>query len=73
MHKEKRIGDFKTIEFVGGLITKRIESDPQKGDIVRGEVLTIPPKAISGGKIEKESLYSLQYKTDIDCNRLTQE
>lgn len=73
MHNEKKLGEFKTIEFVGGLITKRIEADIQKGDIVRGEVLTIPPKAISGGKIEKDFLYPLQYKTEIDCNRLTQE
>lgn len=73
MHDIKKLGDYRTIEFIGGQITKRIETDIDKGDIVRGEVLIIPPKAISGGKIEKEFLYPLQYKTEIDDNRLTQE
>lgn len=73
MHKEKKLGEFKEIEFVGGLITSRIESDTQKGDEVRGAVTIIPPKAISCGKIEKEHLYRLEHKTEIDDNKLTQE
>ena len=73
MRNKKRLGDYKTIEFVGGQITKRVESNVEKGDSVRGEVLILPPKAISGGKIDKEFLYPLQYKTEIDTNRLTQE
>ena len=57
-----RIGDYTTIEFIGGQITKRIQADIQKGENVCGEVMTIPPKAIASGKIIHEDLYSLQYK-----------
>lgn len=73
MREKKKIGELKSVEFIGGLITKRIESDAKKGDPILGEVSVIPPKAINGGRIEKEFLHSLQYKTEFDCNRLTQE
>lgn len=73
MRNKKKLGDYKAIEFVGGQITKRIESDIEKGDVVCRTVKTIPPKAISGGKIDKEFLQELQCKTEVDANRLTQE
>ncbi len=73
MREAKKLGELKYVEFIGGLITKRIEADTKKGDQVIDEVSVITPKAINGGKIEKEFLHSLQYKTEFDRNRLTQE
>lgn len=73
MRDEKKLGEFKTIEFIGGFITKRIEADVQKGDVVCREAFIIPPKAVSGGRIDRKSLYSLKCKTEIDDSRLTKE
>lgn len=73
MHSKKKLGDYKTIEFIGGQITKRIEVDVEKGDVELGEVLVIPPRAISSGKIEREFLYPLKYKVEIDDKKKTQE
>lgn len=68
-----KLGECKEIDFIGGQITKRIEADIEKGDMICGEIITIPPKAIYAGGIVHENLYGLKYKSEIDESKLTRE
>ncbi len=71
MNGKRRLGDYKEIEFVGGQPTKRIECAEK--DSVLDKISTIPTKAITNGRLEKEFLYDLEYKVEFDSSKLTQE
>ena len=73
MDKQITIGDIKGLIFVGGQITSRIEANTEKNELVVGKVSVIPPKAIQNGKIDHGELYEMEYKTEIDEKKLTQE
>lgn len=73
MYNKKKLGDYKTIAFIGGQITKRIECDKEKGDIEKDKVCVLSPRAIVSGRVEKEFLYSIKCKAEIDDKKLTQE
>lgn len=71
MKNQVKLGEDKSLAFIGGQITSRIEADAKKNEIVKGKVQVIPPKAIKGGKIIHDELYDLEYKTEFDEKKLT--
>lgn len=71
MNSQMKLSDIKSLAFIGGQITSRIEADQKKEEIVIGKVKVIPPKAIKRGKIEHSELYDIEYKTAFDEKKLT--
>ncbi len=57
---------------IGGQITSRIQADQRKNELVKGKIKVLAPKAISGGQINNDDLYELEYKTEPDEKKTTQ-
>lgn len=73
MQEKIRLADCKSMDFIGGQIITRVEVDEEKGESGIGKIKTIPPKSICLGKIIHEDLYDLEYKVQIDENKITRE
>ena len=73
MNNHYKLSEIKSLNFIGGQILSRIESDQNKHDRVIGVAKVIPPKAIKAGRIVQSEIYEIEYKSEFDPKKLTRE